>query len=113
MHATRTPLRAYYRSVANRPEPLGEPGRLDRATLPIVTIRRSNTQPYTGEELAIAALAAGVATSRIRLDDANLVARMITDGASAQSQAPRLFIAQRTAQHRARTVALHLAANAA
>jgi hypothetical protein len=113
VNAMRNPLRAYYRALAERPEPLGGPGQLDRYALPLVTIPRGNTQPYTGEELAIAALAAGVATNTIRIDDANLVARMITDGASAQSQAPRLFIAQRTAQHRARTIALHLAADAA
>jgi hypothetical protein len=109
VHVAEGPIRHYYRRLGNIPHPIGDPLDLDRTALPVVTIKPSATHRLSGDELVIAELSNGVADKTISLEDANLFARVVIGGRTAQEQAPGLFIAQRTAQHRVRQLAHRLA----
>ena len=109
VHAAEGPIRHYYRRLGDIPQPLGDPTDLDRTTLPVVTIKPSATHRLSGDELVIAELSNGVADKTITLEDANLLARVVIGGRTAQEQAPGLFIAERTAQWRVRKLAHRLA----
>ncbi len=66
----------------------------------------------SGPELVLAGLVKQLHAHTITLEDANIVARLVTDGTSARQQASQLYMSPRVAQRRVHTVATRLLANA-
>jgi hypothetical protein len=113
IHAAEKPIRAFYRHLARVAEPIGGEERLVDHEASIVTCRHESTAALSDVELVIQGLATGVVSQAIALEDANLVARVVTGGIPAAQQARGIYLAPRTAQHRVNVTAHYLANNAA
>jgi hypothetical protein len=113
IHAAEKPIRAFYRHLARVAEPIGGEERLVDHEDSLVTCRTESTAALSDVELVIHALTTAVASHAIALEDANLVARVVTAGIPAAHQARGIFLAPRTAQHRVNVTAHYLADNAA
>ena len=110
-HAAENPIRRHYRQLAGLPEPIGVGTDLqDYEGFRILLPRFC---PTSGPELVFNGLIAHVKTNTISLEDAGIVARLVTDGTSARQQAARLYMSARVAQRRVHKVADHILAHAA
>ena len=113
IRAAENPIRRYYSHLARTAEPIGGEERLTDHEANLVTYRHDTTVAFSDVELVIHGLANAVASKAIALEDANLVARVVTAGIPASHQARRVHLAPRTAQHRVNVTAHYLVDNAA
>jgi hypothetical protein len=113
IHAAEKPIRAFYRHLTRVAEPIGDDERLIDHEASLVTYRHESTAALSDAELVIQGLTTAVASQAIALEDANLVARVVTAGIPAAHQAREIYLAPRTAQHRVNITAHYLAAHAA
>lgn len=113
IHAAENPIRAFYRHLSRVAEPIGDEAQLVQHETAVVTARHESTAALSDAELVIHGLTTAVASHAIALEDANLVARVVTAGIPASHQARHIYLAPRTAQHRVNVTAQYLANNAA
>ena len=110
-HAAENPIRCHYRQLARVATPVGAADELHESDqLRILLPRFCST---SGPELVFNGLIKQLTAKSITLEDATIVARLVTDGTSARQQAARLYMSPRVAQRRVHKVADQLLANAA
>ena len=111
VHTAWNPIRRHYRHLSRVAQPVGSTDEFEetlslRAHLP-------GSCATSGPELVLVGLIKQLLAQRITLEDANIVARIVSDGTSARQQAAQLYMSPRNAQRRVKAVASHLLANAA
>ena len=111
VHTAWNPIRRHYRHLSRVALPVGPADEFEE-TLSL-RVHLPGSCATTGPELVLAGLVKQLHAHTITLEDANIVARLVTDGTSARQQASRLYMSPRVAQRRVHTVASHLLANAA
>ena len=110
-HAAYNPIRRHYRHLARAAAPVGAASELEESLS--FRIHLPGSCVTSGPELVISGLIKQVNAGTITLEEANIVARLVSDGQSARRQAARLFVSPRVAQRRVHKVANHLLATAA
>ena len=111
VHTAWNPIRRHYRHLSRVALPVGAADEFEEALS--LRVHLPGSCATSGPELVIAGLVKQLHAHTITLEDANIVARLVTDGQSARQQASRLYMSPRVAQRRVQTVATHLLANAA
>ena len=111
VHTAWNPIRRHYRHLSRVALPVGATDEFEE-TLSL-RVHLPGSCATRGPELVLAGLVKQLRAHTITLEDANIVARLVTDGQSARQQAGRLYMSPRVAQRRVHTVATHLVADAA
>jgi hypothetical protein len=110
-HAAYNPIRRHYRHLTRTAQPVGPASELEESLN--LRIHHPSSCATSGPELVISGLIKHVHAGTITLEEANIVARLVSNGQSARRQAAHLFVSPRVAQRRVHKVANHLIATAA
>lgn len=111
VHVAWNPIRRHYRHLSRVALPVGAADEFEESLS--LRVHLPGSCATSGPELVLAGLVKQLHAGTITLEDANIVARLVTDGESARQQAGRLYMSPRVAQRRVHTVTSHLLANAA